>query len=170
MVVLVDPAQLVGGGQVNLVGAATIFFASIAWVWGSLYSRRAELPSSPFLAVSMEMLAGGVLLLLTGALTGELSELHIASISTRSAFALLYLTVFGSLIAFTSYVWLLRVSSPSLVSTHAYVNPVVAVFLGWLLADESLDGRIVVASVIIVSAVAIIMTVKARRTLRKSEG
>ncbi|MBI3787508.1 MAG: EamA family transporter [Ignavibacteriales bacterium] len=170
MIVLVDPAQLVGGDQVNLVGAGTIFFASIAWVWGSLYSRRAELPSSPFLAIAMEMLAGAALLILASVVLGEFSELHLASISLRSTLALLYLTVFGSLIAFTSYVWLLRVASPSLVSTHAYVNPVVAVFLGWLLADEPINGRIFIASVVIVSAVVIITTVKARRASQKSEG
>lgn len=164
MVALVDPAQLVGGDQVNLIGAGTIFLASIAWVWGSLYSRRAELPTSPFLAIAMEMLAGAALLLLASFVLGEFSELHLASISMRSIFALMYLTVFGSMIAFTSYVWLLRVSSPSLVSTHAYVNPVVAVFLGWLLADEPINGRIFIASVVIVSAVAIITTIKARRS------
>lgn len=170
MVALVDPAQLVGGDQVNLIGAGTIFLASIAWVWGSLYSRRAELPPSPFLAIAMEMLAGAALLLLASFALGEFSELHLASISMRSIFALMYLTVFGSMIAFTSYVWLLRVSSPSLVSTHAYVNPVVAVFLGWLLADEPINGRIFIASVVIISAVAIITTVKARRASQKSEG
>lgn len=164
MVALVDPAQLVGGDQVNLIGAGTIFLASIAWVWGSLYSRRAELPPSPFLAIAMEMLAGAALLLLASFALGEFSELHLASISMRSIFALMYLTVFGSMIAFTSYVWLLRVSSPSLVSTHAYVNPVVAVFLGWLLADEPINGRIFIASVVIISAVAIITTIKARRS------
>lgn len=170
MVALVDPAQLVGGDQVNLIGAGTIFLASIAWVWGSLYSRKAELPPSPFLAIAMEMLAGAALLLLASFALGEFSELHLASISMRSIFALMYLTVFGSMIAFTSYVWLLRVSSPSLVSTHAYVNPVVAVFLGWLLADEPINGRIFIASVVIISAVAIITTVKARRASQKSEG
>lgn len=170
MVALVDPAQLVGGDQVNLIGAGTIFLASIAWVWGSLYSRRAELPPSPFLAIAMEMLAGAALLLLASFALGEFSELHLASISMRSIFALMYLTVFGSMIAFTSYVWLLRVSSPSLVSTHAYVNPVVAVFLGWLLADEPINGRIFIASVVIISAVAIITTVKARRASQKNEG
>lgn len=169
MLVLVDPAQLVGGDQVNLVGAAAIFFASIAWVWGSLYSRKAEFPSSPFLAIAMEMLAGAAFLLAAGFIMGEFSELHLANISARSILALLYLVVFGSLIAFTSYIWLLRASSPSLVSTHAYVNPVVAVFLGWLLADEQLSGRTLLASVIIISAVAIITTVKARRTLHQIE-
>lgn len=169
IIVLVDPARLVGGEQVNLLGAASIFFASIAWVWGSLYSRKAELPSSPFLAIAMEMLAGAALLLLASFAMGEFPELHLAGISVRSIFALLYLVVFGSLIAFTSYIWLLRASSPSLVSTHAYVNPVVAVFLGWLLADEPLNGRIFIASVIIISAVAIITTVKARRTLQKGK-
>jgi drug/metabolite transporter (DMT)-like permease len=104
----------------------------------------------------MQMLAGGALLLLAGAVTGELSALDPSTFSTRSVLSLLYLIVFGALIGYSAYVWLLRVTTPAVASTYAYVNPVVAVFLGWLLAGEALTPRIMVASAVIVGGVALI--------------
>lgn len=163
---LIDPTRLIAGDELHLPGAFAIILATVAWAYGSLYSKKADLPSSPLLATAMEMLAGGVLLALTGLLLGELRSLDVGAISTRSMLATLYLIVFGSLIAFTSYVWLLRVASPAMVSTYAYVNPVIAVFLGWLIGNEAMNGRILFAALIIVGAVAIITTFNARRTAR----
>ena len=163
IVVLIDPVKLVGGDQVHLPGAAVIVVGTFAWVAGSMYSRKAPLPSSPFLATAMEMLAGGVLLTLAGLLFGEGARFDIAEVSARSVISVAYLIVFGSLIAFTSYIWLLKVSPPAQVSTYAYVNPVIAVFLGWLLGDESLGARTLFAATIIVVAVALITTFNARR-------
>ncbi|MBI3110504.1 MAG: drug/metabolite exporter YedA [Ignavibacteriales bacterium] len=163
---LIDPTRLIAGDEIYIPGAIAILLADVAWAYGSLYSRKADLPSNPLLATAMEMLAGGVLLTLTGLLLGETGRLDISAISAQSLFAVLYLIVFGSLIAFTSYVWLLRVASPAMVSTYAYVNPVIAVLLGWLIGNEAMNNRIVVAAMIIVGAVVIITTFNARRTAR----
>ena len=163
IIVLIDPVELVGGDQVNLLGAFVLLVATISWAWGSLYSRRAEMPSSPLLATAMEMLSGGILLMIFSAVSGEMFRLDPAAMTTPSILSLFYLVVFGSLVAFTSYIWLLKTVHPALVSTYAYVNPVIAVFLGWLIAGEPLGGRILLAAAIIVAAVALITTMNARK-------
>ena len=156
---------LMGGpraeGEMQLAGGIVLVLASISWAAGSLYSRRAVLPA-PLLATGMQMLAGGALLLVASIVTGDLAGLDPGSFSLKSVLALVYLIVFGSLISFSSYVWLLRVTQPSVASTYAYVNPVVAVFLGWLLAGEALTPRVILASAVIVGGVALITTARAR--------
>jgi len=127
--------------------------AAFAWSAGSLYSRKAQLPSSPLLGTSMEMLIGGAALLVFGVFVGDLRELNVAAIASASWLGLGYLIVFGSWIGFTAYTWLLRVAPTPLVSTYAYVNPVVAVVLGFLLAGEALTARSILATAIIVGAV-----------------
>jgi drug/metabolite transporter (DMT)-like permease len=143
-------------GGADILGAAVVLGASFAWAVGSIYSLRASLPRSPLLSSGMQMLAGGSLLLLVGALTGELARLDFHAVSTRSILAFLYLTVFGSIVAFTAYSWLLRNASPARVSTYAYVNPAVAVLLGWALAGEAMTTGSLVAAGIIVASVALI--------------
>jgi drug/metabolite transporter (DMT)-like permease len=162
--VLIDPANLVGGLEVDTLAAVVLLGSSICWAVGSLYSRRAVLPSSPPLANGMEMLIGGLGLLVVSAATGELNSFHAAAITTRSLFAVAYLVVFGSIIGFSSYVWLLSATTPTRASTYAYVNPVVAVLIGWLFADESIHGRVVVAGMLIVAAVAAITVLGTRRS------
>jgi drug/metabolite transporter (DMT)-like permease len=152
-------------GDRVVAGWVVLVLASISWAAGSLYSRTALLPA-PLLATGMQMLAGGALLLLAGVLTGELRGLDPATFSTRSLLSLLYLIVFGALIGYTAYVWLLRVTSAAVASTYAYVNPVVAVFLGWTLAGEALTPRILAASAVIVGGVALIT----RSALRPAQG
>lgn len=162
---LVGVALLFGAPTVDArytAGWVVLLLASIAWAAGSLYSRSAVLPA-PLLATGMQMLAGGALLVLAGIGTGELAGVDPTRFSARSILALGYLIVFGSLIGYTAYVWLLRVTAPALASTYAYVNPVVAVFLGWLLAGERITPRIVLASLVIVGGVALITTARARR-------
>jgi drug/metabolite transporter (DMT)-like permease len=156
LVWLIGPDALMGGGRPDLFGAAAVVLASFAWAAGSIYSRQANMPSSPFLSTAMQMLAGGVALLALGLMLGEPWRFTPASFSLRSIAALAYLIVFGSIVAFTAYVWLLRVSTPARVSTYAYVNPVVAVLLGWALANEALTMRMAIAASIIVSGVALI--------------
>lgn len=156
VLVLVGPEQLAGGTPVNRIGALILMIASFSWAAGSLYSRQASLPSSSLLATAMEMLAGGILLLIAGGLTGQWSTIHWNAVSLRSALALGYLVVFGSLIGFSAYVWLLKVSTSARVSTYAYVNPVVAVFLGWAIGGEALNARTLLAASIIVAAVILI--------------
>jgi drug/metabolite transporter (DMT)-like permease len=164
---LVGPDELLGGGRTDLVGAAAVLLASLSWAAGSIYSRHASVPASPFLSTAMQMLAGAVALALLGLALGEPWRFEPAAFSARSIAALGYLIVFGSIVAFSAYVWLLQVSTPARVSTYAYVNPVVAVVLGWLLANEALTLRMLVAAGVIVSGVALI-TLAPRKAARRA--
>ena len=166
IVLLVAPGRLGGNGHVDLLGAAALLTAALSWSFGSLYSRRAPLPSATLLATAMEMTAGGVLLWIVGLVFGEARRLDLAAISTRSAIALGYLIVFGSLLGFSAYIWLLKVSTPARVSTYAYVNPIVAVILGTLFAGEVLSARVAIAAAVIVGAVALIITARSRGAVR----
>ncbi len=154
VVLLLSQGQQSGSQSLDIVGAAVVLLASISWAVGSLYSRTARIATSPILATGMEMLTGGGLLLIVATLSGEWSQLNLANLSFRSGLAFVYLIIFGSLIAFTAFIWLLKVSTPALVSTYAYVNPVVAVLLGWALAGEPLSGQTALAFVIVVAGVA----------------
>lgn len=145
-------------GDVDLVGMLFVVGASLSWAIGSLYSRKAPLPKRPFVGMGMEMLVGGIALAVAGIATGELGQVHASQFSRASLIGLLYLIVFGSWIGFTAYLWLLRVARTSLVSTYAYVNPVVAVFLGWLFLDEQVGPRTLIAGGVIVASVAIIIS------------
>lgn len=158
IVVLVGPSQLLGGGRVDTVGALVLLGGSLSWSIGSLRARRAALPPSPIMAASLEMLTGGAFLVILGIATGELQAFRVSAVSARSVFGVSYLIAFGSLVGFTSYNWLLGHTTPARVATYAYVNPVIAVFLGWIVAGESLTARTVVAAVVIVSAVVLIIS------------
>lgn len=158
---LVNPGS--GSGSVDPVGIGVLALASLSWAVGSLYSRHADLPRSPLIGTGMEMLWGGVLLLAIGVLSGEARHVSVGSISTSSLLALGYLITFGSLIGYTAYTWLLQVATPSLVSTYAYVNPVVAVFLGWALASEPVTARTLVAAAVILAGVALISMAPGQR-------
>jgi drug/metabolite transporter (DMT)-like permease len=157
LALLIGPDLLAERGSVDVVSVAVLLLGSLAWAAGSLYSRRAALPASAMLGMGMEMLAGGALCIAAGLLVGEASRLELSAVSSRSAVALAYLVLFGSLLGFTSYLWLLRVSTPARVATHAYVNPVVAVLLGWGFAGEPLTVRTLAAAAVIVTAVALII-------------
>ncbi|MBV8201689.1 MAG: EamA family transporter [Acidobacteria bacterium] len=157
-----------GGAAVDLLGVAAVLISSISWAAGSLYVQRATLPSSPLLATSMQMLCGGGLLFVAGALTGEPAHFAPSQVSAGSALAVLYLIVFGSLIGFTAYTWLLRSASPVLVSTYAYVNPVVAVFLGWALVHEQVTGGTLLGAAVILFGVALISTASGDGAARRA--
>ncbi len=169
MALLVGPEQLAGAGRIDPIGAGVIFFGTITWAFGSLYSREAELPASPVLATGMEMLAGGALLLLAGTPIGEWGRFVLAQVTFRSILALLYLAVFGSIIALSTYLWLLKVVSASRVVTHAYVNPIVAVLLGWWLADEPLTPRTLLAAAVIIGGVLLIVGRRERARVPAAE-
>ncbi|HEU4620208.1 MAG TPA: drug/metabolite exporter YedA [Gammaproteobacteria bacterium] len=153
---LIGPDSIMGGGRADLLGASAVLVGSFLWAAGSIYSRHAPMPSAPFLSTAMQMLAASAALLLVSAGLGEPLHLHPGAFSARSLLALLYLVLFGSIVAFSAYIWLLRESTPARVSTYAYVNPVVAVLLGWALAGEALTPRMIVAAVVIVSGVVLI--------------
>jgi drug/metabolite transporter (DMT)-like permease len=159
MMVLVSPWELEGG--VDLLASTAIFLSAGAWAWGSIFSSRATLPSSPVLTTGMQMLCGGGLLLLAGTAAGEWQTTQWSHVSQRSWLAFSYLVGFGSLIAFSAYSWLTRVAPPAQVSTYAYVNPVIAVLLGWAFAHEVVTGQTIIAAFLLVAAV-VIITLKSR--------
>jgi len=152
----VGPDALLGGGRADLIGAVVVVVGSFSWALGSVYSRHAATPPSPFLSTAMQMLGGGAALLVLSVMLGEPWAFDASGVSLRSALGLLYLVLFGSIVAFSAYIWLLRVSTPTRVSTYAYVNPVIAVILGWALAGEALTTRMIIAAAVIVSGVALI--------------
>lgn len=156
IVLLVGPAELAGASRVDPLGATVLTFACIAWASGSIYSRHARLPGSQLLATAMEMLMGGAALLVFGTIVGDWGRLDLTRVSPRSVVALGYLIVFGSLIGFTCYIYILRVSTPAKAGTYAFVNPVVAVVLGWAVVDEELSMRTLLAAAVIVVGVAFI--------------
>jgi drug/metabolite transporter (DMT)-like permease len=148
---LVDPF---GDGSVDRLGAVVIILAALAWAAGSLYSRGAPLPKRPLVSAGLGSLAGGVLLLVSSTASGELGE---ARFTLDALLAVGYLVVIGSFVGFTAYVWLLRAAPISLVATYAYVNPIVAVFLGWLLLDEDVTVQMAAAGAAVLVAVALIV-------------
>lgn len=156
---LIGPG-LGNGDRIPLAGAAILLFASLSWATGSLLSRHMKLPHTLVLSIAMQSIAGGTLLLLGGAATGEWARFTLGAISLRSALALVYLVVCGSIIGFTCYIWLLKVATPARVSTYAYVNPVVALTLGWLVGGEAISQRSFTAAAIIVAAVVMIVSYK----------
>jgi drug/metabolite transporter (DMT)-like permease len=160
---LLGVALLVGpSGHIDSVGAAVILVAAFAWAAGSAYGRVAPLPQAPFLSAAMQMLCAAALLGVAGAAMGEVGRVHPAAISMGSAAAFAFLVVFGSIVAFTAYGWLLRSGASSvLVSTYAYVNPAVAVLLGWAFAGEAVAGRELAAGAIVVASVGMLVLARA---------
>ena len=156
------------GGTLDPWRCVGLLGSSIAWAAGSLLSRYARNPAEPLTAATLQMLTGGVLMLLVGVARGETTNFHFHDLTQRSVAAWVYLVVAGSLVAYPAYVYLLKHSTPARVSTYSYVNPVVAVFLGWLILGEPVTRRTLVASVIIIAAVAIITTQRAKTVVKKA--
>ena len=163
VILLIGKGNLTSGTQIPIPAIAAALIAAFSWAAGSVYGQRAFLPSGPVLVSGMQMLCGGILMTLTGLMIGEGSKLHPSEVKLVSVIGWLYLIVFGAIIGFTAYSWLLRVASPSRASTHAYVNPAVAVLLGWLIAGEQITPRTIIAMLIILSAVVIITTQSSSR-------
>jgi len=153
---LIGPADVVSGHHMDLLGAGAVVVAGASWALGSLCSSEVPLPPSRLQGTAMEMLVGGVLLCLVGLIAGQWGQLDWAAVTTRSWVSLLYLALFGSIIAFSSYIFLMRATTPARVSTYAYVNPVIAVLLGWAIAGESLTLRMMIAAAIIIAGVVLI--------------
>jgi drug/metabolite transporter (DMT)-like permease len=169
---LIGPSALAGGdgrvGGVDPWGSALALGGSLTWATGSMLMRHRHAPASPFLGSALQMLVGGVLLLGLSALHGDFAPGALAAVTardaeaTRALWAMGYLIVFGSLVGFTAYIWLMRHAAPSKVATYAYVNPVVAVLLGWALGGEPIGARTIAASAVIVAAVALITVGRTR--------
>jgi drug/metabolite transporter (DMT)-like permease len=164
IIVLVGPGNVGGHGDIRPLGALVLILGSLSWAIGSFWSRDAQLPESGLLMTGMEMLGGGALLLIVGVLSGELSRFDISHVSKASAIGILYLITFGSLLGFTSYIWLLDKVSPARLGTYAYVNPIVAVLLGWAIAGERLSIRTGIAAAIVICAVALITSARSTTT------
>jgi drug/metabolite transporter (DMT)-like permease len=130
--------------------------AALSWAAGSIYGLRSPVPSSALLAAGMQMLAGGVALLVVSVFAGEWSTFSFNQVSSNSWYGLGYLIVFGSLIGFTAYSWLLKNAEPTMVATYAYVNPVIAVILGWLIAGESMTMQMLMGAAVVVGSVVLI--------------
>lgn len=158
-----DPAS----GQINPAGVAAILAACVSWSIGAIYSRHAKHGADAFLASAAQMLGGGAALLLAAALHGDFARFDFSAVAPQGWFAFVYLISIGSLVGFSTFVWLMRHSTPARVSTYAYVNPIVAVFLGWLILDEPVTARTIVASVVIVAAV-VVVTVEKTKSPAKS--
>ena len=146
------------GGAVDPLGAAVLAFSALSWATGSLISPTAAFPRSQVLASAMTMLAGGVCLMIAGVVNGDAAALGSAPVTARSVLALVYLVIFGSIVAFSAYRWLLDVAAPPRVATYAYVNPVIAVLLGWLVASEPIAARTLLAGLVIVLGVVLIVS------------
>ncbi len=155
---LVGPVDLSGANRMHVLGSLAVLAGSLSWAIGSVFSRHVRLPESPWMASALEMLLGGLLLILLGTLFGEWGAFELSAISLRSSLGWAYLVVFGSLIAFGSYVYMLHNATPAQVGSYAYVNPVVAVFLGWTLANEPVGVRTLVAAAIIITSVTLIIS------------
>jgi drug/metabolite transporter (DMT)-like permease len=151
------------GGRNPAIGISILLVSSFIWSAGSLYARTAKHAASPFLTAAQQMLCGGALLLLAGIVTGELPRLHPGSISMLSLASFLYLVIIGAVVGYTAYIWLLRHCEPAKVATYAYVNPIVAVLLGALFAGETLTMRTLIAAALIISSVALVITVQQLR-------
>jgi len=168
LALLLGPGAMPTGMRPPVLSVSALLFASVSWWAGSLYSKHAHSGAEPMMAAAIQMVCGSVVMLLTGAIVGEVPRVHLADITARSWIAWSYLVVIGSLVAFPVYVWLLKHSTPARVSTYAYVNPVVAVILGWAVLNEPLTPRIALAAAVIVGAVAIITTQKHRSAPQKT--
>jgi drug/metabolite transporter (DMT)-like permease len=156
VLVLFGPDAWRHNGDVSLLDAGAVLFGTFIWAAGTIYMRNVKMPQSPLLSSAMQMLAGGVSLLIAATLVGETGRFHFVEVSSRSWMALAYLIGFGSIIAFTAYTWLHMVAPPSRVATYAYVNPVVAVLLGWALAREPMGVSTWIAMIVILAGVGLV--------------
>lgn len=153
-----DPVMHTTSAAVTPLCAVVLFCGSICWAAGSVFSRHLKLPKSPLLGTSIFAITGGAIVSIAGLARGEWRALEVHHISFNSGIATVYLTVFGSIIGFSAYTYLLGVAAPARVATYAYINPIVAVFLGWVLIGESLTPRMLAAAAIILVAVVLVIT------------
>jgi drug/metabolite transporter (DMT)-like permease len=164
--VLVSHSLNLGGVPIDRAGAVALIVASLSWSVASALSRKLQLPESKVMSSGAQMLAGGVLLTVTAAAFGEFRGFHPSAVSGKAWFSLAYLIVAGSIVGFTAYVWLIHHESPTKVGTYAYVNPVVAVIVGYFLGGESLDQRTIVGTICVLISVVLITTTRAKKPVQ----
>jgi drug/metabolite transporter (DMT)-like permease len=159
---LMSPSLKLGGAPIDKMGAAALMFASVSWSVASTLARKVPLPPSKVMSSGAQMLAGGVFLTLSAAALGEFRNFHPGKVSHEAWLALLYLIVAGSIIGFTAYVWLIHHESPTKVGTYAYVNPIVAVLVGYFLGGEALSLRTILGSLFVLISVVVITTTQVK--------
>jgi drug/metabolite transporter (DMT)-like permease len=163
VVVLMSRSSSLGGAPIDTKGAIALMIAAVSWSVAAVLTPRLALPPSKVMSSGAQMLAGGILLLLTAAALGEFRNFHPAAVSLRAWISLIYLIVAGSIVAFTAYVWLIHHESPTKVGTYAYVNPVVAVFIGYFLGGEALGLRTILGALFVLISVVVITTTPAKK-------
>ncbi|HEY0304111.1 MAG TPA: EamA family transporter [Longimicrobiales bacterium] len=156
MALLIGPSAFLGVGDIDPVASLVLLAGSISWSIATVFAKRATVPPSPPLASAIQLFGGALTLTIVSVITGEPGRLELAEIPARGWLSIAYLTIFGSIIAFSAYSWLMRVASPTKVSTYAYVNPIVAMLLGWAVAGEEMSARVLVAAAIVLAGVALI--------------
>jgi drug/metabolite transporter (DMT)-like permease len=163
ILLLMDPSTLAAEGHAGLLpGMIAVIIAAALWAAGSIYARQADMPESSLFSTGIQLFSGGIGLMILGLVAGEGAHVDLSALTVRSVLSWLHLVLFSSVVAFSAFVWLLRVCPPARVSTYAYVNPVIAVLLGALLASEPLTPSTIIASVIIIGAVMLINTARAQ--------
>ena len=163
--VLVSRSLALGGAPIDRAGAVALIIGALSWSVGSALMRKLPLPPSKVMSSGSQMLVGGVLLALTSAALGEFRAFHPRAVSRGAWLALAYLIVAGSIVAFTAYVWLIHHESPTKVGTYAYVNPVIAVLLGYFLAGEALDLRVALGTLCVLVSVVVITTTRGKKPI-----
>jgi drug/metabolite transporter (DMT)-like permease len=166
--VLVSRSLNLGGAPIDSIGALALIFASICWSVATVLTRKLPLPQSKVMSAGAQTLAGGVMLALAAAAFGEFRDFHPSAVSRGAWFSLLYMIVAGSIVGFTAYVWLIHHESPTKVGTYAYVNPVVAVLVGYFLGGEALGIRTVLGTICVLISVVVITTARTGKTLATS--
>lgn len=151
------------------IGILAVLGGALSWATGSIYGLRSPVPKSSLMTAGMQMMSGSISLLIVGFVRGEWAAFDPSAVSSTSVFAFIYLMIFGSLIGFTAYSWLLKNAQPSMVATYAYVNPVIAVLLGWGIAGESLTGQMLIGAFIVVASVALITANKKAKAMNDDE-
>ncbi|MBV9746037.1 MAG: EamA family transporter [Acidobacteriia bacterium] len=160
--VLINPSRSLGGVPIDRAGAIALLTAAVSWSFASILMRKLPLPASKPMSAAAQMFSGGALLMVLSAVTGEFRGFHFGAMSFGAWFSLFYLIVAGSIIGYTAYLWLLHFESPTRVGTYAYVNPIVAVILGYMLGRESIGIRTIAATVLILVSVVVITTTRAK--------
>ena len=155
LLLLAAPGEQTAATGLNLLGFGLLMVATVGWAGGGLYSRHAPLPANMLVATAAEMFAGGVMLALAGFILGETRDFDVTAVSLRSILAMLYLMGLGGIIGYPAYIWLMKNVEVAKVNTNFYVNPVIALFAGWLLAGEAISPRMAVAAAVILLGVAI---------------
>lgn len=156
MVLLIGPSAFLGAGDLHAGGALVLLAGSLSWSAATVFGKRASVPPSPPMASGIQLIGGGVFLITAGLLAGDFGRLEASDFTLKATLSLAYLTFFGSIVAFSAYSWLLRVAPPTKIATYAYVNPVVAMLLGWAVADESMTPRTLFAAAVVLAGVVLI--------------